>query len=210
MNRIIKRDLISFLILSIAVFILVFSGTGEFGISWDEATPNFPTIKKQAEWIKAFATHSEDWGTLLSDEGIYEYWYTTSDHPSLSRSLAAVSYLIFGNWLGEVKSLRIPSAIYFSLMVGILYLWGSWAWGRIAGFGAALSLLCLPRPFGHAHLAGLDIAITFWWVCDRFCFYLQASFLEMEFCDNSGLYWGFVNQTSFRFSPISPSFFCSL
>lgn len=170
MNQFTKKDYLFCLLLVLSSFILVTIGTGKFGISWDEANPNFPTIKKQAEWISDFITHSEPWGYLLSDEGVYDYWYTKSDHPSLSRTIAAISYSIFGDLIGEVRALRIPSAIYFSLMGAILYLWGTWAWGRVAGAGAAFSLYCLPRMFGHAHMAGLDIAITFWWVVVAFAF----------------------------------------
>ena len=169
-DRINRKDFLIASFICLVSIIIVVIGNGQYGISWDEADPNFPTIIKQANWIKSVLTHSESYKYLFSDQGIYDYWFTKSDHPSLSRSIAAVSYLLFKDSMGEIRSIRIPSAIYFSLIASLLYLWGTKVWGRVAGWAAVLSFFMMPRLFGHGHLAGLDIAITFWWVAVAMAF----------------------------------------
>jgi 4-amino-4-deoxy-L-arabinose transferase-like glycosyltransferase len=50
--------------------------------------------------------------------------------------------------------------------VGLVYLWGARAHGRLAGLCAAISLAAMPRFFFHAHLACFDGPIvTLWLAC---------------------------------------------
>ena len=134
-DKIIREDFLIASLICLVSIIIVVIGNGEYGISWDEANPNFPTIIKQANWIKSVITHAEPYKYLFSDQGIYNYWYTKSDHPSLSRTIAAISYLAFKNMLGEIRSIRIPSALYFSLIAALLYLWGNKSMGKSCRLG---------------------------------------------------------------------------
>lgn len=63
-------------------------------------------------------------------------------------------------WLDDLTALRLPAMVAASLLVAFLYLFGTLAFGRLAGILAALSYACLPRVFFHSHLAGLDAPVT--------------------------------------------------
>jgi len=129
------------------------------GVTWDEGHPNFPAAKNQAEWLRNIVS----WDAPFSKETIGKYWFTTSDHPSLPRTIAAVSYLLFSPPLDEITALRIPSALQFSLLITTIYLFLRLfvpVSGAIAG---SVSLVLMPRVFGHAHLFSLDIPIMCWW-----------------------------------------------
>lgn len=132
---------------------------GAPGITWDEAYPNFPASKSQAEWLRGVVSLEAP----FSKETIDAYWETTSDHPSLPRTLAAFSYLLFSGWMDEIVALRLPSAAIFSLLVGALYLFLRLYLSRAGALAGALSLVLMPRVFGHAHFYSLDIPIMAWW-----------------------------------------------
>jgi 4-amino-4-deoxy-L-arabinose transferase-like glycosyltransferase len=48
--------------------------------------------------------------------------------------------------------------------VALAFRWGTAAWGGIAGLGAALSILLMPRLFGHAHLGATETPLLALWV----------------------------------------------
>lgn len=98
------------------------------------------------------------------------YWRYNSEHPALVKSLFALSNL----WLQkrwhlfamEGTSFRFPAMVLSGLGLGLVYLWGARAHGRLAGIVAALSLGLMPRFFFHAHLACFDApVVTMWTLC---------------------------------------------
>ena len=129
------------------------------GVTWDEAFRNFPAAKKQAEWLRTFFSLPAPFSQATLDA----YWQTPSDHPSLSRTIAAVSYLAFSPWLDEIIAFRIPSAVQFALLISTIYLFSRRFLPRVAALAGAVSLSLMPRVFGHAHLFSLDISIMAWW-----------------------------------------------
>ena len=62
--------------------------------------------------------------------------------------------------LSESSALRFPAWLFTGLLIALLYLFGTELFGRWAGLFAALSFLCLPRQFFHAHLCCFDIPVT--------------------------------------------------
>ncbi len=85
--------------------------------------------------------------------------YYLPDHPPLGRLLLGLSHrLCVGSDVTGVDVLagRPASAVAFAACVGLLTWcaarWYGWGSGVVAG----LAYLCLPRTFGHAHLAALE------------------------------------------------------
>ncbi len=146
-------------ILFFAIFAILCSELGAPGVTWDEAYPNFPCAKNQAYWFSHLFTLEAP----FAKETIDQYWQTTSDHPSLPRTIAGFSYLLFSPWMDEIIALRLPSAFYFSLLVASIYLFLRLFLDRAASLAGALSLLFMPRVFGHAHIFSLDVPIMCWW-----------------------------------------------
>ncbi len=128
-------------------------------MTWDEVYPNIEAAKRQADWLGGLFSRPDS----FSSETIDKYWQTTSDHPSLPRICAAVTYLLFGSLVDELVAFRIPSAVLFSVLVATLFFWCRRHIGAEAGWAASLFLLCMPRVFGHAHFYSLDVPIMCWW-----------------------------------------------
>lgn len=143
-------------------FVLIAIGIGTPGVTWDEAHPNIPAAQSQAEWLRGLFSIDAP----FSQETIDAYWFTTSDHPSLPRTLAALSQLLFTHalgWLDELAALRLSSVVQFSLLTGLLFVFLRAYLSRLGALAGALSLLLMPRVFGHAHLFSLDVPIMVWW-----------------------------------------------
>ena len=146
--------------LAVGVFLVLFATLDDPGVTWDEAYPNFDAAKRQAEWFRILFKGEG----AFSLETIDGYWFTTSDHPSFPRTCAALSKLIFGGFLDEIKAYRLPSAVLFSILVGTVFFWCRRHIGPGAAWMSALCLVMMPRVFGHAHLFSLDAHILCWWI----------------------------------------------
>lgn len=153
------KDKIIAAVLGLLTFILLCSQLHAPGVTWDEGLVNFTAAKNQADWFRNFFTLESP----LSKETIDEYWFTTSDHPSLPRTIAALSHLSFTGWVDEIVALRVPSAVLFSILIASIYLFlRAFVCIPSAIFGA-LALICMPRIWGHAHIFSLDLPILCWW-----------------------------------------------
>ncbi len=146
-------------LIAIAAWAVLIPQLGAPGVTWDEAHPNIPAAQKQGEWIRGLFTLDAP----FSKETIDAYWATTSDHPSLPRTIAAVSRLTFSGWVDERVALRIPSALIGGLLAASVFLFLRPMLSRPAALAGALSLLFMPRVFGHLHLFSLDVPIMAWW-----------------------------------------------
>ncbi len=145
--------------LAIVIFIGLFVELQKPGVTWDEGDIQFPTIKKQAQWISGLSTIEHP----FSQSSIAAYWQTTSDHPSMIRTLSAISYLIFTPWLDEIVAFRLLSAFLFAILLASIYLFLRLYLPVTASIAGALSLAMMPRVFGHAHLCSLDAPIMCAW-----------------------------------------------
>lgn len=158
-NSLTKKDFLITLILMLAVFTGLLMELKQPGVTWDEASPNFPAAKKQAEWIKGLFSIDNP----FSKDTIDAYWKSTSDHPSLPRTIAAVSYLIFSPYMDEIIAFRIPSALKFSILASSIFLFLRFFLPVMPSLAGALSIVLMPRIFGEAHIFSLDVPIMCWW-----------------------------------------------
>ncbi len=147
------------LTLGLAAFVSVAVTLDDPGVTWDEAYPNIPAAERQAEWLTGLGGLEAPFSQATVDA----HWETTSDHPSFARTCAAVSYLVLGRWLGEITAYRLPSAVWFGLLVAGVGLLAGTLRGPLAAWTAGLALLLMPRMFGHAHFYSLDMPITALW-----------------------------------------------
>jgi len=91
-------------------------------------------------------------------------------HPPLGNWI-----LGWANWLFDPKPLdplptaiapaRLGTAVCFGCLAFIVGLFCMRRYGLVGGMSAAFSLVCMPRLFGHAHLAALDLITAF--TCTR-------------------------------------------
>lgn len=129
------------------------------GFTWDEAETNFPAARNQAEWFRGLASGE----TGFTEESVRKHFQTESDHPSLPRTLMALSRVLLPESVSDRFAFRLPTALLVSLFTAFFVLDLRKYCGRAASYGA-LFLLVHPRWFGHAQLAEYDILIAIaWW-----------------------------------------------
>ena len=97
------------------------------------------------------------------------------EHPALVKSLFAISNLFLQKrhhlFAMEGTSYRFPAMVLAGVAVGLVYLWGAQARGRVAGVAAAIALATMPRFFFHAHLACFDVPIVTMWTLAAYLFW---------------------------------------
>ena len=159
-----KRDFwIAFLLGLFSFFLIALTITGP-GLTWDEA--NFiPSSLSYLDWFRQLRS-----ADAFAPEVITRYWLPTREHPPLAKLLSGLTILLFHEIAGLIASARLSVALSFSLLLVLVYSlvrqFRSWK----AGLFASLSLLIMPRVFGHAHLASLDMLITLFSVLVVFSF----------------------------------------
>jgi len=154
--------LASFLVLSLTL--------DDYGITWDEAGTNFPAARKQAEWLGRFLSS----GTGLSGEDVRAGFETESDHPSLPRTLMALSRLVLPDSISDRVAFAVPTAILASFFLSAFFLLLKTRLGWSAALSGTAFLFLHPRWFAHSHLAAYDIQIAIAWWMAAMGFYIAA------------------------------------
>ncbi|MDW8245829.1 MAG: glycosyltransferase family 39 protein [Sandaracinaceae bacterium] len=147
------------LALSIAYVIALFLSVPDLGMSRDEGF-YVDAAESYASWFRLLLSEPEE---ALRRETIDRFWSVNHEHPSLPKSLFALSWLAHKKWdLFPYESLafRFPGMLLSSLALYILYLFGTRLYGRLAGLYAALAYALVPAVFYHSHLACFDTPIV--------------------------------------------------
>jgi len=120
-----------------------------------------------------------DWLTLLwqspaealSRASVDHYWRVNHEHPSLIKTLFAVSHLSLSGLFEETSTaFRFPAMVLSSVAVAVTFDWGRRILGRGAGLVAALSFAFMPHVFFHAHLACFDMPVCALWLVTSYVY----------------------------------------
>ncbi len=158
------RDPMLALLLAALYVVLLLSTVADLGYARDEGF-YFDAARSYQRWFELLWS---DAGRALQD--VDKYWRVNHEHPALIKSLFALSHLFlfkkYKLFAMEGTSFRFAAMLLSSLGVGLVYLWGARARGRLVGLVAAGSLAAMPRFFFHAHLACFDApVVTMWTLC---------------------------------------------
>lgn len=153
------KDKLIAAVLGLLTFALLCTQLHVPGVTWDEGLVNFAAAKNQADWFRNFFTLEAP----FSKDTIEQYWFTTSDHPSLTRTMAALSHIVLSGWVDEIVAMRVSSALMFSVLIASIYLFLREFICISSSVFGALALIFMPRIWGHAHIFSLDLPIMCWW-----------------------------------------------
>ncbi len=149
-----RRDFWIPFLLSIFAFFVIALTINRPGLTWDEA--NFiPSSLSYLDWF-----HQMKSPEAFTPGIITKYWAATREHPPLAKLSSALSILLFHKIAGLIASARLSTAVSFSFLLVLVYILVRRFWSWKAGLFSGLSLLIMPRLFGHAHLASLDIPMS--------------------------------------------------
>jgi 4-amino-4-deoxy-L-arabinose transferase-like glycosyltransferase len=99
----------------------------------------------------------------LERDSIDRAFRVNREHPPLMKMLFGLGHLAQERWhlfSAESSSFRFAGMLSAGLLVWLIYIFGTRAFGRAAGLFAALAYALLPRPFYHSHLNAFDVPIT--------------------------------------------------
>ncbi len=170
-------------IISIAVFVVAFAAVlttlDDPGLTWDEPF-SILAGRSYVQWLG---------DPSFSREAIDRAWGLNHEHPPLAKLLVGLSQAVFARGAPDILSSRLAVALVFGLLVELVFRFGGRVFSGLTGVVAAGSLLCMPRVFGHAHLATLDLTMAATWLLSVVTFALAV--------ERGGWRWGLVSGLCF-------------
>ena len=134
---------------------------GSLGFMRDEGF-YFAAARAYDAWFELLKQNPSQ---ALTPAVVDRYWSVNHEHPSLIKSLFALSHRLLAGLFSETStSFRLPGMLLSSLAVTVTFLWGRRVLGRAAGIVAALSFALMPRVCFHAHLACFDLPVCSLWL----------------------------------------------
>jgi len=161
----------------------VLAGTEEMGLTWDETLAYLRGSDIFLEWVSQVQQRilAGQWASIWEPAFHHKYWplmtpenqgfFHFNGHPPLTRFFPTITWYLFHNWLGDIPSYRLASAIMFSSSVMVLFRVMSREFDYSTGLFSALSLLVMPRVFGHAHIAATGTTLSAFWLFSAIAFY---------------------------------------
>jgi len=155
-------------------FFLVTATASHYGPTLDE--PNyFAASDLEVRWFGEFfrGLVRGDLGSVLSDEKIESAWRWDTyhvPHPPFSRLLSGLTKAILSPFMDKFTAYRVAPALFFTLLVTVMYLWMTALFDRATGLFSALALVLMPNLFGFAHFAMTDMPLTALWLTTVYCF----------------------------------------
>jgi Dolichyl-phosphate-mannose-protein mannosyltransferase len=183
----------------LGVLILTGVTVKDYGIAWDEPA-YFQAADLHITWIVDFVTnfHTKGLRQSLSDENIKAAWRWDPyhvPHPPFSRIVSGITHTVFSKWLDKSSSYRLAPALFFAMLVTVMFLWMKQLFGPGAGTFSVFALVAIPNLFGFAHLAVTDMPLASMWFLTAFCFW--KGLLDWKWSVACGLVWGLALATKF-------------
>jgi 4-amino-4-deoxy-L-arabinose transferase-like glycosyltransferase len=161
-----RHDWLLMLMFALLAFASVTMSMRGIGLSWDEAYYYRPSVDA-AQWLGRMLYSADK---PISNDAITAYWSDIPELPSLVKFAMGISRALLRGILGELGSLRIPSALALSGSLVLIYLLMFPAYGRAAAVASCLAYGLMPRVFGHAHFAASESLTVFMMLGVVYCF----------------------------------------
>lgn len=153
------------------------------------------------------ATNYQRWFTLLFQApgkalergAIDGIWGDNHEHPSLMKSLFALSHMfLHDRWKvfdDPSTSWRFPGMLMMGVALWVTYMFATRVYSRRAGIVAAIALGLMPRIFYHAHLACFDVPIMAMWVTCIYVYWRAEKEGGLGWALAAGLVYGLTLET---------------
>lgn len=158
-----KKEWLVLCLFLAAVFVLTLWTGAAVGNTADEQT-----YRKAGDMhVRWFALLIDNPKAAFSQQALSAFWLPLnenggilSNHPPLVAFLIGLSTRVFGAALGPIMASRIVTACFFVLLLGVVYCFVKSRYGIRAALFSVLALLLMPRVFGDAHIAALDLPMA--------------------------------------------------
>jgi Dolichyl-phosphate-mannose-protein mannosyltransferase len=185
--------------LFLGVLLLTVATLQDYGIAWDEPA-YFHAADLHIAWIKDFGTNIKEGNSnkSLIDENIKAAWHWNPyhvPHPPFSRIVSGLTKSVVAGWLDKSSGYRLAPALFFAVLVTVMFLWMRQLFGVATGLFSALALVAIPNLFGFAHLGVTDMPLASMWFLTAFCFW--KGLRNWKWSVACGLLWGLALATKF-------------
>ena len=187
------------LLLAGGIFFLVAFTASHYGLAWDE--PNyFYASDLEIQWLVEFGKNlfSGQVTKSLPDDIIKAAWHWDPyhvPHPPFSRILSGLTKAIFSPIVDKFTAYRLAPALFFAMLVAVMYSWMACLFDRTTGLFSALTLVLIPNLFGFAHFAVTDMPLTAMWFVTAYCFWRGLE--NWKWSVVLGIVWGVALSTKF-------------
>jgi 4-amino-4-deoxy-L-arabinose transferase-like glycosyltransferase len=165
---------------------------GSLGFMRDEGF-YFAAARAYDAWFELL---KQDPAQALTPVVVDRYWSVNHEHPSLIKSLFALSHRFLAGVFSETStSFRLPGMLLSSVAVTVTFLWGKRVLGRTAGVVAALSFAFMPRVFFHAHLACFDLPVCALWLATSYVYVRSLTSTRRAWVVGAGVLFGLMLDT---------------
>ncbi len=174
--RVHPRPITLFVFLLCSLYFLVIVATaGDMGWTWDEVY-YFLSSQMQIAWFDALVSAGSfsDIKLVFSKDFVDAHWLWNTyhnPHPPLYKIFSSISWLVFGNILGDFTAYRLSSALLAAVLLFFLFRAIEKNYGFLPALCGSLTLFLMPRFFGHAHIAATEIALAAFWFMTCYLFY---------------------------------------
>ena len=186
---------------------LIGGGIALVYVVWLLATARGLGFSRDEGFYFSAAGSYEGWfKTLLSEPGhalqratIDAAWTANHEHPSLMKSLFALSHMfLWSKWRlfdDQSTAFRFPGMLSMGLALFVTYLFATRVYSRRAGIMAAIALGLMPRIFYHAHLACFDVPIMAMWITCIYTYWCAEKNGGLGWALAAGLVYGLTLET---------------
>lgn len=187
------------LILFFATMLLIGATSKDYGVTWDEP-PYFHATDLHMRWL-ADSMENMIWGELrksLDDQTIKDAWHWNPynvPHPPFSRIVSGFARYISSLFLGKISAYRLGPALFFALLVTVMFVWMKELFGRATGLFSALAVILTPNLFGYAHIAVTDLPLATMWFLTTYSFWKGLG--SWKWSVALGIVWGLALATKF-------------
>jgi hypothetical protein len=186
---------------------LIGAGLASVYVAWLVATARSLGFSRDEGFYFSAAYEYERWFSLLVDAprkaleraSIDGTWTNNHEHPSLMKSLFAISHtLLHDKWklfADDSTAFRFPGMLMMGLSIFVTYMFATQAYSRRAGVVAALALGLMPRVFYHAHLACFDVPIMAMWTSCIYVYWRSEKEGGLGWALAAGIVYGLTLET---------------
>jgi hypothetical protein len=186
---------------------LIGGGIAAVYVAWLLATARSLGFSRDEGFYFSAAFEYKRWFAMLIDApskaieraNIDGIWSNNHEHPSLMKSLFALSHTLFHDKLkifeDDSTAFRFPGMLMMGLALWVTYMFAARAYSRRAGVVAALSLGLMPRIFYHAHLACFDVPIMAMWTTCIYVYWRSEKEGGLSWALAAGIVYGLTLET---------------
>lgn len=186
------RDHVLGCALAIAYLALLLATSRDLGMGRDEGF-YVDAAERYAGWFELLASDRE---AALEQAHIDRFWEMNHEHPSLPKSLFALSWLAQREWhvfAEDSMAFRFPAMCMSALLVWLIWIFGARAYGRVAGGFAAVAWALMPNVFYHSHLNAFDVPVVTMLTLVTYCYW--RSLAEPRWAVVTGIAYGLALET---------------